>query len=113
MFDQDAYEGPDDGAPDDSPATRWTLGHPFPARSQEPRAMDPNATVSRILEAMNFGEADDMQEAAEDLLSWLRGGGFPPFRLTRPAAEQLATAALAMARDIRRAFDMQAEELCN
>jgi hypothetical protein len=42
--------------------------------------MDPNVCLDRILAALenkDFGEAD---EAAEDLIQWLRRGGFTPRR---------------------------------
>ena len=40
--------------------------------------MDPKACLSDILDALHDGEDDIAKERAEDLLSWLKRGGFVP-----------------------------------
>ena len=40
--------------------------------------MDPQATWQRLLDAYTSQDWPDANEAAEDLLAWLRGDGFPP-----------------------------------
>ena len=46
--------------------------------------MDPNATLQRIIEAAWQGEADELQDAAQDLASWFRNGGFAPTKIILP-----------------------------
>jgi hypothetical protein len=47
--------------------------------------MDPQATWQRLLNAYTTQSWAEAKEAAEDLLAWLRGGGFPPLtHLSRP-----------------------------
>jgi hypothetical protein len=40
--------------------------------------MDPNACMERILQAIRDGNRSEAFEAMEDLLGWLKFGGFPP-----------------------------------
>jgi hypothetical protein len=40
--------------------------------------MDPQTAWRRMLDACSRQDGSDATAAAEDLLSWLRGGGFPP-----------------------------------
>lgn len=40
--------------------------------------MDPNATMRRLLDAIQVQDEDECDAALEDLVSWLRSGGFPP-----------------------------------
>ena len=40
--------------------------------------MDPQATWERLIEAYAGRDRTDAKDAAEDLLVWLDGGGFPP-----------------------------------
>jgi hypothetical protein len=40
--------------------------------------MDPQATWQRMLDAYSARDRIEAIEAAEDLLGWLRRGGFPP-----------------------------------
>jgi hypothetical protein len=40
--------------------------------------MDPQATWQRLLDAYSSHDPAEAKDAAEDLLVWLRGGGFPP-----------------------------------
>lgn len=40
--------------------------------------MDPQATWQRLVDAYSAREWATAKEAAEDLLVWLRAGGFPP-----------------------------------
>lgn len=40
--------------------------------------MDPTATIRDILDAIRDGDADSLEQAAEDLADWLRAGGFLP-----------------------------------
>ena len=40
--------------------------------------MDPQATWQRLLDAYTSQDWAEAKEAADDLLAWLRGGGFPP-----------------------------------
>ena len=44
--------------------------------------MDPQATWQQLLDAYAAQSWAEAREAAEDLLAWLRGGGFPPLTLT-------------------------------
>jgi len=40
--------------------------------------MDPNATVQRLLEAIDDHDLEAAREAADDLSNWLARGGFAP-----------------------------------
>ena len=40
--------------------------------------MDPQATLQRLLDSYMDANWADAKDAAEDLLGWIRGGGFPP-----------------------------------
>jgi hypothetical protein len=42
--------------------------------------VDPQATWERWLRAIEANDEDEAREAAEDLLGWLRAGGFKPPR---------------------------------
>ena len=56
--------------------------------------MDPDACIDRILSALNRKDAEEAEDAAEDLLGWLGRGGFRP---RRPRTEALAEAMDALA----------------
>lgn len=40
--------------------------------------MDPNETLSDLIESLREGEFEVARERLEDLISWLENGGFPP-----------------------------------
>jgi hypothetical protein len=40
--------------------------------------MDPDACLTRLLDAAVAGDAEDLLAAADDLADWLRHGGYPP-----------------------------------
>ena len=40
--------------------------------------MDPKATLERILDAWRDLDVDEFDDACEDLLAWIRRGGFVP-----------------------------------
>ena len=40
--------------------------------------MDPNATLKTLLFAIIGGDVEDARQDAEELVRWLRKGGFPP-----------------------------------
>ena len=40
--------------------------------------MDPNATLQRIFDAAADNDREEYEQAWDDLLEWLRVGGFPP-----------------------------------
>lgn len=40
--------------------------------------MDPNATLSALIDAATSGRANEVQELGDALAAWLRRGGFPP-----------------------------------
>ena len=40
--------------------------------------MDPQAAWNRLLDAYSARDPVDAKDAADDLLVWLRSGGFPP-----------------------------------
>ena len=40
--------------------------------------MDPDQTLRELLEALNRCYWNDVEASAENLLGWLRKGGFPP-----------------------------------
>lgn len=40
--------------------------------------MDPYETLLRILDAVKCEEADDLRDAADDLATWIEGGGYLP-----------------------------------
>lgn len=40
--------------------------------------MDPNATLRRLIDACNDEDKEAAIESLEDLLAWLKGGGFLP-----------------------------------
>jgi len=40
--------------------------------------MDPNECLRLLLLAMDAGNADAIETHSDDLLAWLRAGGFPP-----------------------------------
>ena len=46
--------------------------------------MDPQATWQRLLEAYGSCDWAEAKQAAEDLHTWLRGGGFPPQTQSSP-----------------------------
>jgi hypothetical protein len=67
--------------------------------------MDPNACLTRFLDALRDADRDEAQHAAEDLARWIRQGGFlpddprpqPP---APPAAEKVTPIAKAMAEHV-------------
>jgi hypothetical protein len=40
--------------------------------------MDPNAAMIDLLEAIETGSRIDAENALDDLMRWIRNGGFPP-----------------------------------
>jgi hypothetical protein len=59
--------------------------------------MDPQATWQRLLEAYSTCEWATAKEAAEDLLVWLRAGGFPPQTLPNAPMDDAWNRAIAVA----------------
>ena len=59
--------------------------------------MDPQDTWQRLLDAYSSLERGEAKEAAEDLLVWLRGGGFPPQTLPNRAMDDAWNRAIAEA----------------
>lgn len=57
---------------------------PLPRSLAEQNHMDPQATWQRLIDAYATGDFETTREAAEDLLAWLRRGGFPPQVLPDP-----------------------------
>jgi len=45
--------------------------------------MDPDATLARFLDACNDEDREEATEALEDLLGWIKRGGFLPRRWPR------------------------------
>ena len=43
--------------------------------------MDPTACLNRMLGALQEGDHAEAYQAAQDLLAWIGGGGFPPRRV--------------------------------
>jgi hypothetical protein len=59
--------------------------------------MDPQAAWQRMLDAYASQNWREATEAAEDLLTWLRGGGFPPQTLSSRSMDDLWNRTLAEA----------------
>jgi hypothetical protein len=72
--------------------------------------MDPDETLRELLEALKQQYWNDVEASAENLLGWLRKGGFPPQTLGdkalghewhRAIAKLVCLAALSKVREIR------------
>ena len=62
-----------------------SAGHPriwkcncISVNQQEKRGMDPNETLSILIEAAVEGEIETFKEAASELAAWMEKGGFSP-----------------------------------
>ena len=51
--------------------------------------MDPNATLSAMVESLDGGNFETAREYARNLADWLIGGGFPPTGCTLDETCQL------------------------
>jgi hypothetical protein len=60
-----------------TPLRALQVNEPSPSRFRE-KIMDPNATLSRLLDALTDGDLPAAAEHYNNLTNWIARGGFPP-----------------------------------